>query len=137
MNVRRLLWSIGLFACAVRCGSGETEPKPAGRTGTSGASGSAPASQAGASGAGVDGGAEGGRGDTPESAAGAGGAERQFTPTPYESSCEEQQCTESERCLPGPAGTYCVHECPGQPCPPGPAQVPYCTRGGGVICAND
>ena len=35
----------------------------------------------------------------------------------FSPSCEEQQCTSDERCLDGPKGTYCVHPCPGQPCP--------------------
>jgi hypothetical protein len=67
----------------------------------------------------------------------AGAADRLDSGPEYTSSCEEQQCTANERCLVGPAGTYCVLACPGQPCPPGAEQVPYCTRTGGVICATD
>jgi hypothetical protein len=51
----------------------------------------------------------------------------------YAPSCEEQQCTSDELCVEGPQGTYCVHPCPGQPCPD-PALESYCTREGGVIC---
>ena len=51
----------------------------------------------------------------------------------YSPSCEEQPCTADEQCVDGPRGTYCVHPCPGQPCPQ-PDLVPYCDRTGAVIC---
>ena len=53
--------------------------------------------------------------------------------TDYHPSCEEQQCTAEEQCVEGPQGTYCVHPCPGQPCPR-PDMESFCDRNGGVIC---
>lgn len=70
---------------------------------------------------------------TPSSVPVATGGTTVVPPDTYTSSCDEQQCTADEICAPGPAGTYCVHPCEGQPCAAG---EPYCTRTGGLVCVK-
>jgi len=141
-------WLGALTICALASGC-QADPKGGGRPPEpSGSAAGAPAStvsDAGPSGEGgapqsVEAGSEAGDvAPGPSSAGGsslpAGDAGAGADPG-YVSSCEAQGCTSDERCLEGPAGTYCAHPCPGQPCPPG-AAVPYCTRTGGVICTAE
>lgn len=67
-------------------------------------------------------------------AATASGGSGGIVDPPYTQTCDAEVCTSTEKCVPGSQGTYCVHACPGQYCPPGQPPVPYCTRTGGVIC---
>lgn len=97
--------------------------RQSGSGGTAQSNGGSAQSESGVGGANSAGGAATGSG-------GSGGVSSR----PYAPSCDEQVCTGDEKCADGPAGTYCVHACPGQLCLPGDAQVSYCTRTGGIIC---
>ncbi len=126
--------------------------------GTSSAQGGNPAPEGAAGGAGVtsssggtlnDGGdaSSGGNPSAPSGGAGntaaggsgtttarGGGQQTTYTVPEYSPSCEDEACTPEEECMQGPDGTYCVHPCPGQPCPPGTNGESFCTKTGGVIC---
>jgi hypothetical protein len=54
--------------------------------------------------------------------------------TDYSASCGT--CEAGSMCASGYRGTYCVHSCPGQRCPPSGPQVPYCDSYGGVHCLS-
>lgn len=126
-TVLSVLTALGVVFSA--CSSKDTPPdrRQTGTDGTSQSSGGAGGNATTTSG---DSGVTANGGAAQTGSGGSGGVASR----PYAPSCADQACTSDEQCVDGPAGTYCVHACPGQPCPPGDAQVSYCTRTGGVIC---
>jgi len=117
--------TLGLtLACSAGGGSGGS-----GDGGKSGNSAGGDAGGAGASGS-------GGLGTA--GAAGGGVVEPPTTVTEtYETTCEDQACTDDETCLdPGDGNTYCSHPCPGNVCVLGSGDVVYCNREGTAICSD-
>jgi len=53
----------------------------------------------------------------------------------YSITCQIQNCTSNEICVPTNQGSECATACPGQPCLHA-GSTPYCTRTGGVICTT-